>query len=535
MAEKQGREKEEKLIEEEKLILLLDIDHTLIHAVKSDSYFHFQISNLKLEDLEYKNRNKSPVSPPFPPPSPSPSPSSSLPLPTDDHSNPDPLLVTLIPPQPSSSPSPSTSTSPSLVCNSITTQSESALPSPSNEALREVNSTENTKLNIPEECSNDIKKDKAAAEEGNFTTTTLIISDIGESETSPSTLGRLEKDRSTGSTLECDPMDILSNKENSSSQTRLEAVSMHAEPTIGSGAAEAEEKGNTKSGDSKNTNEQEKVEIHQINADKIEEIRAKERQRVLEGLFDFTITTQKKKEHFYIKLRPGLKNFLKDLSEFYEIHLFTHGNRPYAENIKKILDKKEIYFKNRLITRDEMVDKSQQTSSHAIPPKSVSRLFPFTKRFVAIVDDLFHVWEKDVERVFKIFPFSFFIPNSSLNPAHRHSHIHSNWYSSGSLNETHLHYAKLQLLSLHKQFFESPNINTIDISTILSSQRARVLNGVHILFSAIFQKTSNPSEYSIFSYFPHLSSLPLLLPICPDIFTCYLPFKELILLQCTPQ
>jgi RNA polymerase II subunit A C-terminal domain phosphatase len=41
---------------------------------------------------------------------------------------------------------------------------------------------------------------------------------------------------------------------------------------------------------------------------------------------------------YYIKLRPGLEQFLEEISKKYELHIYTMGTRAYAQNIAKIVD-----------------------------------------------------------------------------------------------------------------------------------------------------------------------------------------------------
>eukprot|EP00456_Euglypha_rotunda_P079910 TRINITY_DN77079_c0_g2_i2.p1 TRINITY_DN77079_c0_g2~~TRINITY_DN77079_c0_g2_i2.p1 ORF type:complete len:248 (-),score=39.01 TRINITY_DN77079_c0_g2_i2:11-754(-) len=40
----------------------------------------------------------------------------------------------------------------------------------------------------------------------------------------------------------------------------------------------------------------------------------------------------------YVKLRPGVRDFLDIMKHFYELHIYTHGSRQYAERIADILE-----------------------------------------------------------------------------------------------------------------------------------------------------------------------------------------------------
>lgn len=56
---------------------------------------------------------------------------------------------------------------------------------------------------------------------------------------------------------------------------------------------------------------------------------------------------------YYIKLRPGLDKFLKEIEQLYELHIYTMGTRDYAESVAKEIDPKGSIFKERILSRDE--------------------------------------------------------------------------------------------------------------------------------------------------------------------------------------
>lgn len=56
---------------------------------------------------------------------------------------------------------------------------------------------------------------------------------------------------------------------------------------------------------------------------------------------------------YYLKLRPGTRKFLRKLHKKYEMHIYTMGTRAYAHEVSKILDPDEIYFKDRILSRDD--------------------------------------------------------------------------------------------------------------------------------------------------------------------------------------
>lgn len=51
--------------------------------------------------------------------------------------------------------------------------------------------------------------------------------------------------------------------------------------------------------------------------------------------------------------RPGLDQFLKEIEELYELHIYTMGTRYYAEAVAKEIDPNGSIFKERILSRDE--------------------------------------------------------------------------------------------------------------------------------------------------------------------------------------
>jgi RNA polymerase II subunit A C-terminal domain phosphatase len=56
---------------------------------------------------------------------------------------------------------------------------------------------------------------------------------------------------------------------------------------------------------------------------------------------------------YFIKVRPGLVEFLEEVSKMYELHVYTMGTRAYANAVAKIVDPNRKYFGDRVLSRDE--------------------------------------------------------------------------------------------------------------------------------------------------------------------------------------
>ncbi|EDN92118.1 hypothetical protein SS1G_07980 [Sclerotinia sclerotiorum 1980 UF-70] len=109
---------------------------------------------------------------------------------------------------------------------------------------------------------------------------------------------------------------------------------------------------------------------------------------------------------YYIKMRPGLAEFLTKISEMYELHVYTMGTRAYALSIAKIVDPGKKLFGDRIISRDE---------NGNVTAKSLARLFPQSTHMVAIIDDRADVWPMNRPNLIKVVPYDFFTGIGDIN------------------------------------------------------------------------------------------------------------------------
>lgn len=108
---------------------------------------------------------------------------------------------------------------------------------------------------------------------------------------------------------------------------------------------------------------------------------------------------------YYIKLRPGLQDFLENVSKMYELHIYTMGTRAYAQNIATIIDPGRKIFGDRILSRDE---------SGSLVAKNLQRLFPVDTKMVVIIDDRGDVWNWN-ENFIKVTPYDFFVGIGDIN------------------------------------------------------------------------------------------------------------------------
>lgn len=108
---------------------------------------------------------------------------------------------------------------------------------------------------------------------------------------------------------------------------------------------------------------------------------------------------------YYVKMRPGLKDFFDRVSNKYEMHVYTMATRAYAQAVCQIIDPERKYFGDRILSRDEnFTDKL----------KSLRRLFYQQTAMVVIIDDRADVWQYSPHLV-RVPVFNFFPGAGDIN------------------------------------------------------------------------------------------------------------------------
>lgn len=108
---------------------------------------------------------------------------------------------------------------------------------------------------------------------------------------------------------------------------------------------------------------------------------------------------------YYVKMRPGLKDFFDRMSKLYEMHVYTMATRAYAQAVCKIIDPDRKYFGDRILSRDE---------NYTDKLKSLTRLFYQNTAMVVIIDDRADVWSYSPHLV-RVPVFNFFPGAGDIN------------------------------------------------------------------------------------------------------------------------
>ncbi|KAF1830749.1 hypothetical protein BDW02DRAFT_533353 [Decorospora gaudefroyi] len=108
---------------------------------------------------------------------------------------------------------------------------------------------------------------------------------------------------------------------------------------------------------------------------------------------------------YYVKMRPGLRDFFERVSKLYEMHVYTMATRAYAQAVAKIIDPERKYFGDRILSRDE---------NYTDKLKSLTRLFYQNTAMCVIIDDRADVWQYSPHLV-RVPVFNFFPGAGDIN------------------------------------------------------------------------------------------------------------------------
>ncbi|KAI9472463.1 MAG: hypothetical protein EXX96DRAFT_357301 [Benjaminiella poitrasii] len=181
---------------------------------------------------------------------------------------------------------------------------------------------------------------------------------------------------------------------------------------------------------------------------------------------------------YYVKLRLGLDEFLKEIDSLYELHIYTMGTRDYAEAITKEIDSKGDIFKERILSRNE---------SGSVTQKKLQRLFPCDTSMVVVLDDRWDVWNF-APNLIRIKPYEFFVGiddrhyESTNTTATENKHSYLAIKQDTKDNEL---YTMLKILKqIHQAFYSKPiEDKSTDVTRIIPDMKQQVLKDTIITFS----------------------------------------------------
>eukprot|EP00494_Astrolonche_serrata_P031393 UN31662 len=66
------------------------------------------------------------------------------------------------------------------------------------------------------------------------------------------------------------------------------------------------------------------------------------------------------KHPYYIKIRPKFEEFVKAMKPYFDIHIYTHAVRRYAEQVVEAVDDPKNPIIKNIVCRDDFPDSKQK-------------------------------------------------------------------------------------------------------------------------------------------------------------------------------
>ncbi|KAI3948587.1 hypothetical protein MKW92_033983 [Papaver armeniacum] len=166
----------------------------------------------------------------------------------------------------------------------------------------------------------------------------------------------------------------------------------------------------------------------------------------------------------FTKLRPFVRDFLKQASSLFELYIYTMGEQRYAMEMARLLDPDNVYFNSRVISQGDCTKKHQKGLDVVLGAESA----------VIVLDDTEHVWQHHKENLIIMDRYHYF--SESL--------------CSFGLNQNESDGALATILRvlqrIHQLFFDSECHDDLmgrDVRHVLKTVRGEVLNGCKLVFS----------------------------------------------------
>ncbi|RZC50372.1 hypothetical protein C5167_018798 [Papaver somniferum] len=150
----------------------------------------------------------------------------------------------------------------------------------------------------------------------------------------------------------------------------------------------------------------------------------------------------------FTKLRPFVRDFLKQASNMFELYIYTMGEQRYAMEMARLLDPDNVYFNSRVISQGDCTKKRQIGLDVVLGAESA----------VIVLDDTEHVWQQHKENLILM---------------DRYHHFSASLRSFGLDNKS--------LSECHDDLMWR------DVRHVLKTVRGEVLNGCKLVFSCVWR------------------------------------------------
>ncbi|EEA06762.1 NLI interacting factor-like phosphatase family protein [Cryptosporidium muris RN66] len=217
---------------------------------------------------------------------------------------------------------------------------------------------------------------------------------------------------------------------------------------------------------------------------------------------------------YYLKLRPGVREFLNTIAPYYIMGICTNATREYADVIRAVLDPKRDKFGDRIVARENVDGRDTQKDFKKI-------CIGIDTRAIVLLDDRSDVWDSSLEiQVVKAQTYEYFEHRRDALRAH-YPPLTSNSASMGAAGsapgdilsaalsslsnasggntiadyDRHLDYLIKVFKELHVRFFCSPE--TASVGNILQTMKSEILANCVICFTGFLKADEKPTTKSL--------------------------------------
>lgn len=198
------------------------------------------------------------------------------------------------------------------------------------------------------------------------------------------------------------------------------------------------------------------------------------------------------------KLRPFVREFLKEASNMFEMYIYTMGDKAYAIEIAKLLDPSNIYFPSKVISNSDCTQRHQKGLDVILGAESVA----------VILDDTEYVWQKHKENLILMERYHFFASSCrqfGFGVRSLSESLQDERESDGALATV------LDVLKrIHATFFDmaaETDLSSRDIRQVIKTLRKEILQGCKIVFSRVFPNNTRPQEQMVWKMAEYLGAV----------------------------
>ncbi|CAN6349629.1 unnamed protein product [Urochloa humidicola] len=207
----------------------------------------------------------------------------------------------------------------------------------------------------------------------------------------------------------------------------------------------------------------------------------------------FTLDTM----HMLTKLRPFVREFLKEASNMFEMYIYTMGEKAYAFEIAKLLDPNNVYFPLKVISNSDCTQRRQKGLDVILGAESGA----------VILDDTENVWKKHKENMILMERYHYFASSCrqfGFGVRSLSESMQDERESAGALATV------LDVLKrIHAIFFDmdvEADLCSRDVRQVIKTARKEVLQGCKLVFSRVFPNNARPQEQMIWKMAEHLGA-----------------------------